>query len=106
MADILGVLIFMTLVVGLAAGILWLVDNRTLRGLTEEEKAATVNKRRARWSQLWRVAFVVMAAVSLPVNLVGLLRKREPVFPTIIWVVLAIIILFGVLSPFRGDDQE
>jgi hypothetical protein len=92
-------------VVGLAAGILWVIDKLTLsRGLSATEKAATVEKRTARWQRGWRICFIVMAALSLPINLVGLIRKTEPLFPTIIWIFFALLIVLGALNPYTGED--
>ena len=104
---ILAAVIFMALIFGLAAAILWLVDKRTLhKGVTEAERLAIIDQRSARWSRLWRISFVAMAALSLPINLVVLFRKTEPLFPTVVWIVLAALILLGQLSPSQADDEE
>jgi high-affinity Fe2+/Pb2+ permease len=105
--DLAMTIVFMTIVFGLAATVLWLVDKLSLpRNATEGEKKTIVQKRTGRWHKLWRISFVIMVAVSLPLNLVGLFRKTEPLFPTIVWIVLAVIVLLGLLSPFHGGDKE
>jgi hypothetical protein len=63
-------------------------------------------KNEAGWQGLWWKFFVAMAAISLPLNAIGLLRKTEPIFPTVIWVVLAVIVLLGVLNPYKRDDEN
>ena len=105
--DVLGAVIFMSIVFALGGGILWFIDKWTLPGqLSKEEKAAVVAKRSARWSKIWRIFIALVAAISLPVNFVGLVRKTEPLFPTIIWILLAAIALLGVLSPNHENDEE
>jgi heme/copper-type cytochrome/quinol oxidase subunit 1 len=105
MSDILFIIVFMGIVVGLAAGILWLIDKLTIsRGSNAEEKAATVERRTVRWQRGWRICFIAMAAISLPINLVGLIRKTEPLFPTILWVFFALLIILGALNPYTGGD--
>lgn len=105
--DILAAVVFMAIVFGLAAAILWLVDKCTLsKRLTEAERSAIVDRRSARWGRRWRISFVVMAALSLPINVVALFRKTEPLFPTVIWIVLAALILLSQLNPSQTDDEK
>jgi len=107
MEEILTIVVFMGIVFALAAGILVVIDKFTLRkGLAKEEKVTAVAQRTARWQQRWRILFVVMAAISLPLNWIGLLRKTEPLFPTIIWIVLATLVLLGALISARRDDGK
>jgi hypothetical protein len=107
MYDLVVCVVFMAIVVGLAAGILWVVDKCSLpQGVTPEERKAIVEKRTGRWQGLWWKFFVAMAAISLPLNAIGLLRKTEPIFPTVIWVVLAAMVLLGALNPYKGDDEN
>lgn len=96
----------MGIVFALAAGILWLLGKFTLRGLTGAEKKASADRRSARWHRVWIGFYIAMAAISLPINLIGMLRKTAPLFPTIVWVVLAIIVLLGVLNPYKGDNAD
>ncbi len=107
MGDLLSAVIFMGIVVVLAAGILVVVDKFSLRkSLTEEERAAAVDKRSERWGRAWRIFFCAMAVVSLPINVLGLIRKTEPVFPTVIYIVIALFVLLSLLNPYRQDDTE
>src|SRR5450755_2350133 len=105
--DILAAVIFMAVVFGLAAAILWLIDKCTLsKRLTAAERSAIVDQRSSRWARRWRISFVVMAALSLPIDVVAIFRKTEPLFPTVIWIVLAALILLSQLSPSQTDDEQ
>jgi heme/copper-type cytochrome/quinol oxidase subunit 1 len=107
MNDIFYAVIFMSLIFGLAAAILWFVDRRTFaREASEEERKAIAERRTARWHGLWLKAFAVMAVVSIPLNLVGLIRRTEPVLPTAIWIVFAVLFSLGFWNSFRGDDVD
>ena len=107
MEDVLFAVIFMGIVFAFAAGILVVIDKFTLRkSLAKEEKATAVAQRTARWQRRWRIFFVVMAAISLPLNWIGLLRRTEPLFPTIIWIALATLVLLGALGWVRRDDER
>lgn len=107
MHDVFFAVIFMTLVFGLAAGILWLVDKWNLpRGASQEERTEIVEERTGRWGARWRNAFIVMAAISIPVNLAGLITKTEPFFPTVIWIIAAAFLLLSAWSTFHGNEDE
>jgi hypothetical protein len=107
MSDLLGTVIFMTVVFGLAAGILWLIDRWTLpRGSSTEEKAAIVRRRSARLGKVWRRSFIAMALISLPLNWFVLITKKEPIFPTIIWIAVATVFLLGLLFPTKGVSRD
>lgn len=107
MEDVLGIVISMGVVFALAAGILLVVDKLNLhKGLTTEEKDAVVAQRTARWQRRYRIFFYAMAVVSLPLNVLGLIRQTAPVFPTVIWIVIALFVLLSLLSPKRQDDAE
>ena len=63
MSDAIAVVISMAIVVGMAAGILFLLDGVTLRSdLSVEEGKAKVRERTARW-QRRRGTFYLIAAV-------------------------------------------
>ncbi len=106
MYDILGAVIFMSIVAGLAAGILWMVDRWTLPGKSSaEERVAAVNRRKVRLVRFWRILFAGMAIISLPLNWFALITKKEPMFPTIIWIVVATLFLLGWLRPSKEDEK-
>ena len=107
MGEILTIVVFLGIVFALAAGILVIVDKFSLqKGLTEVEKAAAVDQRSERWGRAWRIFFCAMAVVSLPINVLGLIRKTEPVFPTVIYIVIALLVLLSLLGPHRQGDAE
>ena len=77
MTDILSAIVFMSVVVALAAGVLWAVDRRTLpKEASTEEKKAFVDQGTERWRDRYRKATAVMAAPILG-NLVALITKAE-----------------------------
>jgi hypothetical protein len=106
MADVLFAIVFMTLVVGVAAGILFLVDRLTLTPETPvEDRKALVARRTARWQTRYRKVFAVMAAVSIPINLVAIVTKSEPLMPNVLYVVLAVAFLLSPWNEWRkGND--
>jgi hypothetical protein len=107
MGEILTIVAFMGIVFARATGILVVADKFSLRkSLTEEERAAAVDQRSERWGRAWRRFFCAMAVVSLPINVLGLIRKTEPVFPTVIYIVIALFVLLSLLNPYRQDDKE
>src|SRR5450631_37524 len=92
----------MSLVFGLAAGVLWLVDRRTLpKEASKEERTAFVDQRTGRWQDRYRKATAVMAALSIVGNLVVLITKAETDISCVIWIAVASAFLLSPWNPYR-----
>jgi uncharacterized membrane protein len=108
MYDLIGIVVFMSIVVGLAAGVLFLVDRLTLRSdLTEEERKAIVSKRSGRLSRAWGTFYLSMAVIALVVN--GLNLTHESLRSRIGWSALAAVVVISYLlykGKTGGGDQE
>ena len=78
---IIGIVIFMTIVVGIAAGVLFIRDRVTLRSShTPDERKTILEKRTQAWQRRWWIFYVTMGAIVLAVNALNLghesLRSR------------------------------
>lgn len=105
--DILGTIIFMSLVVGLAASILWLVDKRTLpRGASKEDRKAFVDQRAGRWQGRYRKAMAVMAVLSIIANVAALITRAETSIWCVIWIAVASAFLLSQWNPYRRKDRD
>jgi hypothetical protein len=107
MYDVIGIVVFMAIVVGLAAGILFLVDRLTLRsGLSEEERRSLVEKRTQRWQRVWSVFYLSCAVIALVVNVLN--PGHEALGWRIGWCVVAALVVIRFLLPEQktnGDDD-
>jgi hypothetical protein len=113
MYDVIGIVVFMAIVVGLAAAILFALDRITLRsGVSKEDRRIVVEKRTARWQRRWAFFYAWCAAVALVVNALNL--EHQPLRRRIAWSVLpALVILWFLLSPEKdgggiheGEDKK
>jgi hypothetical protein len=69
MAEVIGIVVYMAIVVGIAAGLLFLFDRVTLRsGLATEERKSIVERRTRKWQRRWWRFYVAMASIALVVN--------------------------------------
>lgn len=106
MYDLIGIVVFMALVVGVAAGILFVLDRLTLRrGLCQEERRAVVEKRTQRWQRAWFIFYVSCAVIALVANALNL--GHESLRSRIGWSVpaAAVVIVF-LLSEDKDKDDD
>jgi hypothetical protein len=96
MYNLIGIVVFMALVVGVAAGILFVLDRLTLRrGLSREERRAIVAKRTQRWQRAWFIFYLSCAVIVLVVN--GLNLGHEGLRSRIGWSVPAAVVVIAFL---------
>jgi peptidoglycan/LPS O-acetylase OafA/YrhL len=106
MSDLIGIAVFMAIVVGIAAGILYLVDRLTLpRGLSEEERRAIVAKRTRRARRAWAIFYLSCAAIALVVNVIN--PEHESLRSRLSWSLpAAIVVILFLLSSGKGDARD
>ena len=110
MYDVIGIVVFMAIVVGLAAAILFVFDRITLKsGASKEDQRIVIQKRTARWQHRWAFFYASCAAVALIVNAFNL--EHQPLKRRIAWSVLpALVVLWFLLSREKDgggiDDSE
>ena len=106
MYELIGIVGFMALVVGFAAGILFVLDRLTLRrGLSQEERRAVVQKRTQRWQRAWFIFYLSCAVIALVVN--GLNLGHESLRSRIGWSVpAAVVVILFLLSKDKDDDRD
>jgi hypothetical protein len=94
----------MAIVVGLAAGILGILDRVTLgRNLSDAERKATVRKRTRRWQRAWFSLYVVLAAIALVVH--GFNLEHESLRARVAWsAAAAAVIVFFLLS--KNEEEQ
>ena len=102
----IGIVIFMTIIVGIAAGVLFVWDRVTLRSsLTTEERKAILEKRTDAWQRRWWIFYVTMAAIVLVVNALNLghesLRTRIGTS-----IPAAVFVILFLLSNHKDNDRE
>ncbi len=77
--DIIGFVVGLTVLFGLAALILIFRDKLTLKpNMSAEEREAAISKRSNRLQRGWAIAFVIMASVALPLHVFGV--EHEPLW--------------------------
>jgi len=106
MYELIGIVVFMALVIGVAAGILLVLDRLTLRrGLSQEERRAVLEKRTRRWQRAWFIFYLSCAVIALVVN--ALNPEHESVRSRIGWSVpaAAVVIVF-LLSKDKVEDDD
>lgn len=106
MAAAIGIVVFMAIVVGIAAGILFLVDRVTLRSSLTRRTQGDRRKRTHTWQRRWGFFYVAMAAIALVVNALNL--DHESLKSRIGWSVpAALVVIWFLLSKGeKGDDEE
>ena len=72
--------------------------------MSAEERQAALNKKSARLQRGWAIAFFVMALIALPVHAFGLVE--EPLWQRLLYFGLAALIVFSVLSGWRGFSGQ
>src|SRR5438067_43340 len=95
----------MTFVVGLAALVLWVRDKWTVpKDASEGEREAIRGKHSARLVRGWVIAQGLMAAVSIPLNLLGLITKSIPM--RVIYIGLGSLYLLACWDMLRNKREE
>jgi len=105
MWEAIGIVVFMAIVVGVAVGILVLLDRSTLRpGVSAEERKAVLAKRSQKWQRRWWNFYVCMAVIALVVN--GLNLGHESLRYRIGWSVpAAVVVIWFLLSKSKRDED-
>ena len=105
MSDVIGIVVFMAIVVGIAAAVLFVVDRLTLRGnLSAEERKKVVGRRTEKWRRAWGLFYMSMAAIALVVN--GLNLSHESLRSRIGWsAAAAVVVIWFLLSTGDKDDE-
>jgi hypothetical protein len=95
----------MSMVVGLAALILWIRDRWSLpKDASEDEKQAIIGRRSALWVRGWVLAQGLMAAVSVPLNVLGLITKSIPM--RVIYIGLGCLYLLAYWAALRTKGED
>jgi len=103
MSEVLFIVVFLGLIVGLAALILFLVDKFTLRpGISAEERKGIVDSRTGRWQRGYGFFFFIMAVIAMIVNAFNL--GHESTGWRVAWFVIAAFVVLSYLS--KGTDPE
>jgi hypothetical protein len=106
MPEVIGIVVFMAIVVGIAAGILYLVDRLTLRrGLSAEERRAAVAKRTSRARRAWGIFYLSCAVIALVVNVIN--PDHESLRSRLGWSVpAAVVVILFLLSSGKSDAGD
>lgn len=96
----------MSLVFGLAALILWLLDKLTFKKhMSEEERDAAIEKRAGRFSGAWFTFYLIMATIALPASAFN--WGGESFRERLIFFCMAAFILIGAAAIWRwGVPKE
>ena len=104
MLESLFIVLFLGLIVGLAALILFLVDKFTFRpGMSAEERKAVVDSRTGRWQRGYGFLFFIMAVIAMVVNAFNI--GHETMGWRIAWFVSAAFVVLGYLSKSKNPED-
>jgi Na+/proline symporter len=106
MDGVITIVVFMAIVVAIAAGILFVLDRLSLRkDLQDEERRNLVRKRTKKWRRRWLIFYVSCAAIALVVNALNL--NHESLRSRIGWSVpAAIVLIVFLLSTGRDEERD
>lgn len=106
MGDTIAIVVFMAIVVGIAARLLFILDRLTLRGnLSAKERTEIVGRRTQKWQRAWGTFYLSMAVIALVVN--GLNLSHESLRSRIGWsAVAAVVVIWFLLSTGDKDKEE
>ena len=105
MGGVREIAVFMAIVVGIAAGFLFILDRLTLRGnLSSEKRKEIVGKRTQKWQRTWGTFYLSMAVIALVVN--GLNLNHESLRSRIGWSAAAAVVVIWFLLSTGGRDHE
>jgi Cu/Ag efflux pump CusA len=104
--DIIGFVVALTGLFGLAALILIFRDKVTLKqNMSAEEREAAISKGSNRLRRGWAIVFVIMAVVALPLHAFGV--EHEPLWQRLLYSGLAAFIVINfLLSWHRFRNRE
>jgi hypothetical protein len=99
--QVLEFVLFMALVFGIAALVLWSVDRRTLpRTLSSENRKRAIDKRTSRWRGRWIKAQLTAAILSILLNGFGLFTKSLAARAIMIGLALIFVVTIYNFSDF------
>jgi hypothetical protein len=106
MSEVLTIVIFMAVIVGIAVGILFVLDRLTLRhGLSEEQRKTVVAKRTHRWQRAWGIFYLSCAVIALVVNAIN--PEHESLRTRLGWSVpAAVVVIWFLLSKGKDDVRD
>jgi hypothetical protein len=103
--DIIGFVVGLTVLFGLAALILIFGDKLTLKpNMSAEEREAAISKRSNRLQWGWTIALVIMASVALPLHVFGV--EHEPLWQRLLYSGLAAFIVINVLLSWHRSRNR
>jgi len=105
MQEAIGIVVFMAIVVGIAAGILFVLHRFTLRRPMSAEEKAVLAKRSEKWQRAWGIFYLSMAVIALVVNVLNL--NHESRRSRLGWSVLAAsVVIWFLLSKLSTDGDQ
>jgi drug/metabolite transporter (DMT)-like permease len=103
--DIIGIVISLAVVFGLASVILVFRDRVMLKpNMSADEREAVITRRSNRLHRGWAIAIFVMALVALPVHAFGL--EDEPLWQRLLYSGLAALIVINVLLIWHDSHRQ
>lgn len=103
--DVIAFAVALAVLFGIAALILIISDKVTLRpNMSAEEREAAISKRSYRLHRGWTIAFVIMAAVALPIHAFG--AEHEPLWQRLLYSGLAAFIVVNFLLGWRRSRNR
>lgn len=104
--DIIASVVALTVLFGFAALMLIFRDKVTLKpNMSAEEREAAITKRSNHLQRGWAIAFVMMAAVALPLHAFGV--DHEPLWQRLLYSGLATLIVIRLLLSWqRSRNRE
>jgi hypothetical protein len=103
--DIIGIVVFLAVVFGLAALILVFGDKVTLKpNMSGDQRQAAITRRSERLQRGWAIAFFIMALIALPVQAFGL--KDEPLSQRLLFLALAALIIINFLFSWHNSRNQ
>jgi len=106
MAEVIAIVVSIAIVVGIAVGMLFVLDRLTLRpGQSADERKAILAKRSEKWQRNWGIFYRSMAVIALVVN--GLNLNHESLRSRLGWCIPAavVVILFLLSKNSANVDQ-
>ena len=103
--DIIGIVICLAVVFGLAGLVLVFSDNVTLKpNMSAEEREAATAKRSNRLRRGWAVALFIMALIALPLHAFGV--EHEPLWQRLLYLGLAAFIVVNFLLSWHRSRKR
>lgn len=103
--DVIGMVICLMVVFGMAALILVLRDNLTLKpNMPTEEREEVIQKNSNRFKRGWAIALFIMAVVALPVDAFRLID--EPLWQRLFFLAMAALIITSFLLSWHASRNQ